>query len=196
MKRGTAIILAGGKSRRMRRDKALVTILGEPLILRIVRIVAPLFESLIVVTNDDLGVDLAGAIFVHDSVPDQGPLGGIHAGLTASRSEDNFVVACDMPFINAEVVERIRSLRGKAAVALPETADGLEPLCAAYSRSCLPAVEEAMAAGKRRIIAFFDRVEVREISRAELADIPGVEYAFLNVNTESDLEAAIMIAGG
>lgn len=196
MKRGTAIILAGGKSRRMRRDKALVTILGEPLILRIVRIVAPLFESLIVVTNDDLGVDLAGAIFVHDSVPDQGPLGGIHAGLTASRSEDNFVVACDMPFINAEVVERIRSLRGKAAVALPETADGLEPLCAAYSRSCLPAVEEAMAAGKRRIIAFFDRVEVREISRAELADIPGIEYAFLNVNTESDLEAAIMIAGG
>ena len=166
------------------------------MILRIVRIVAPLFESLIVVTNDDLGVDLAGAIFVHDSVPDQGPLGGIHAGLTASRSEDNFVVACDMPFINAEVVERIRSLRGKAAVALPETADGLEPLCAAYSRSCLPAVEEAMAAGKRRIIAFFDRVEVREISRAELADIPGVEYAFLNVNTESDLEAAIMIAGG
>lgn len=195
MKIGTAIILAGGKSSRIGREKALIEFEGEPLIVRIAKVVAPLFESLIVVSNSDLGVELPGAAFVKDIHLGRGPLAGIHAGLSASDTEENFVLACDMPFVSREIVERIRELRGKAQVALPETDKGVEPLCAAYSRSCLPEIEAVLGGAGPRIIAFFDRVDVRTIRREELADISGIERAFININTEDQLNSALEIVG-
>lgn len=196
VKGGSAIILAGGKSSRMGRDKALIEIFGELLVARVARVISPLFESLIVVANGDLGAVLPDAAIVKDIFPGKGPLGGIHAGLTASRSEENFVVACDMPFVSPAVIQRIRALRDKADVCLPETERGLEPLCAVYSKSCLPQIERALRSNRRRVTAFFSEVDVRIVKREELEGLDGVDLAFLNVNTREDLEAALQMGAG
>lgn len=196
MKGGSAIILAGGKSSRMGRDKALIEIFGEPLVARVARVISPLFESLIVVANGDLEAVLPDAAIVKDIFPEKGPLGGIHAGLTASRSEENFVVACDMPFVSPAVIQTIRTLRGSSDVCLPETEKGLEPLCAVYSKSCLPQIERALRSNRRRVTAFFSEVDVRIVKREELEGLDGVDLAFLNVNTREDLEAALQVGAG
>lgn len=196
VKGGSAIILAGGKSSRMGRDKALIEIFGELLVARVARVISPLFESLIVVANGDLEAVLPDAAIVKDIFPGKGPLGGIHAGLTASRSEENFVVACDMPFVSPAVIQRIRALRDKADVCLPETEKGLEPLCAVYSKSCLPQIERALRSNRRRVTAFFSEVDVRIVKREELEGLDGVDLAFLNVNTREDLEAALQMGAG
>ncbi|MHB0976623.1 MAG: molybdenum cofactor guanylyltransferase [Candidatus Aquicultorales bacterium] len=195
MSKGTAIILAGGQSRRMGREKATIRVEGETLLERTARVVRPLFESIIVVMNKDLGIELPDALFTPDIIPGVGPIGGLHAGLALSETEDNFVVAVDMPFVSAEIIERIRALRDGADVALPQTQKGLEPLCASYSKRCLEAIDETISAGHRRIVAFFDRVNVRPVSLDDLADIEGAERAFLNVNTESDLVSVLEYGG-
>lgn len=192
----TAIILAGGKSSRMGRNKPLAMIGGERLIERAARTVSSLFDSLIVVTNSDLGVEIRGVYFVRDIVPFQGPLGGLQAGLAASDTEDNFVLACDMPFVTRELIEYIWSLRREADAVLPKTEKGIEPLCAAYSKSCLPAVNKAMKEGTRRIITVIESVSTRIVGPNELAKIPGIDRAFLNINTETDLQEALKMSGG
>ncbi len=194
MRSGTAIVLAGGKSSRMGRNKALIDIFGEPLVTRVAEKISPLFESLIIVANEDLGAVLPGVTVARDIYPGQGPLGGIHAGLAASQNEENFVIACDMPFPSVAVIERIRVLRGTADVCLPETEKGLEPLCAVYSKSCLPHIERALRADRRRVTDFFGEVEVRIVKREELEGLEGVDLAFLNVNTKEDLDMALQMA--
>lgn len=188
---GTLIVLAGGQGRRIGAEKALIDVCGEPLVSRAIRTLSPFFSSLIVVTSATLKLLLEDVRIVEDLMPDAGPLGGIYSGLSASRSEENFVVACDMPFLSGELAEKIVSLRQGADVAVPRSADGLEPLCAAYSRSCLPELERALGNGMRRITAFFDTVSVRIIESAELESVPNLDLAFFNINTGDDLALAL-----
>ncbi len=186
----TAIILAGGKSSRMGRDKNLVEFNGEPLLAHAVRVLSELFGEVVVVTNQDVPFELNGAAVVYDEVPYQGPLGGISAGLKASSHENNFVIAVDMPFISTEVVAYLAAYAGEADVVVPQTANGLEPLFAFYSKRSLLAIEEALVRGERKIISLFPQLNVRTVGHTEMAGLSGTDTAFLNVNTEGDLKDA------
>ncbi|MBE0447352.1 MAG: formate dehydrogenase accessory sulfurtransferase FdhD [Actinobacteria bacterium] len=185
-----AIILAGGKSTRIGRDKAVVPFQGEPLLLRAMRILKELFGEVIVVKNQDLPFQLDGAKVVHDDVPYQGPLGGISAGLHASSHDVNFVVAVDMPFINPQVIDYLGGLTDEADIVIPRTVDGLEPLFAFYNKRCLPVIDEMLARGDRKIVAILPQVSVRVVGYPEIADLDGASTTFININTERDLERA------
>jgi len=192
----TAIILAGGKSSRMGRDKSLVEFDGEPLLARAVRVLGELFDEVVVVTNQDIPIELNGAGVVHDDVPYQGPLGGISAGLKASSHENNFVIAVDMPFISADVVEYLAGFAGETDVVVPRTPNGLEPLFAFYNKRSLPAIEKALAQGERKIISMFPQANVRTVEHAEMVGLKGADTTFLNVNTERDLkDAQVQVRG-
>jgi len=184
----TAIVLAGGRSSRMGREKATISLEGELLIERIVRLLRPLFRDILVVLGQEHEERVKGVRYARDRIAHHGPLVGLEAGLSATRTDLNYVQACDMPFVNPHIVRRLAELAEGYDAVVPETENGLEPLHAFYRRSCLPAVEEALERGERRLSSFYPNIRVRTVSLSELRDLPGVDHAFLDLNTEGELE--------
>lgn len=193
----SVVLQAGGESRRMGRDKALVPFLGRPLIARLAERLGPIADELLVTTNrpDDFG--FLGLPLFPDPRPGRGALGGLHAALRAARHEAVAVVACDMPFASAELLRFQAGLLESegADVVLPRGADGLEPLHAVYRRAtCLPLVEAALDAGQWKVIAWFDQARVRVLRADEVAAHDPRGLAFVNVNTPEELAQAERLA--
>jgi molybdopterin-guanine dinucleotide biosynthesis protein A len=143
----TVVIQAGGESRRMGQDKALIPFLGKPLILRVIGRIAHLADELLVTTNHPENFQFLGYSTVPDLVPGRGALGGLFTALNAAHHEIVAVVACDMPFVSAELLATERDLlvaTGCNAV-IPQTPDGTEPFHAVYRRAaCMPAIGTAI----------------------------------------------------
>lgn len=182
----TGVILAGGESRRMGSDKSLLPIRGARFIDHVYARMASLFDDVIIVTNSpDLYQDIACR-----KVPDlyyaQGSLAGVHSGLLHAKTEQIFVVGCDMPFISTDVVRHICEQAEMGDLVIPNSRGGHEPLHALYSKSCLPAMERILDAGQRRIILFFDQVNVVEIPYQDVIKLDPEEKSFQNINTPED----------
>lgn len=134
-----AAILAGGQSSRMGRDKALLDFHGAPLVAHIARILAPIFDETIVVTANDKIAQAADLPAVADTFAGRGPLAGIHAALSHYQAP-TFVVACDMPYLNADFIRYLcADFDGIARV--PLSNNGFEPLHAIYAATSRPTFE-------------------------------------------------------
>lgn len=184
----TIIILAGGKSVRMGRDKAFLKIDKIPLIERQVRLLKRHFKKIFIVTNSPHKYrHLRGVRVVSDIASGHGPIGGILSGLSASRERHNFVVACDMPFINPDLMKYMRRNCSGYDVVVPRISNRYEPLFCIYSKNCIRKIKAF--AGKRilKISGFFPEVKVKEISREEAARFGRPEKIFMNLNTPEDL---------
>lgn len=190
LKTMTAIILAGGKSSRMGRDKNTVLFDDEPLLLRSLRTLKDLFGEVVIVSNQDIPFETPEAKVVQDDVPHQGPLGGIAAGLKASHHEANFVVAVDMPFINANVVDYLAGFAEEFDAVVPMTIHGTEPLFAIYKKSCLPALNSVLVRGERKILSLLAEVNLKVVGYNELRELDKDGATFVNINTETDLRRA------
>ncbi len=177
----SALILCGGKSRRFGRDKAGVPFRGQPLIEHAYAVMDAVSDDVWLSTNTPEAYRDSGRPMVGDIFLDRGPLGGLHAGLGVVRHDLMAVIACDMPFASAELLRTLAEDIGPADVAVPRCRGFLEPLHAVYRRSCRGAIEEALRAGHRRIVAFYPGVSVREVPVEE----PG---PFRNINVVTDLE--------
>lgn len=193
----TSIILAGGKSRRLGRHKALETIAGKSLIGCVTERLRPLTNQLLIVTSREQ-LDLPGAgkarILV-DLYPDRGPLGGIYTGLLAARSSHSIIVACDMPFLNTELLGYMVELSADFDVVVPRLGEGMvEPLHAIYSKSCLDIMKSQLERDQLAVDAFFSAVRLRYVERAECQRLDPQLLSFLNINYQSDLERAIVLA--
>lgn len=183
-------ILVGGASQRMGRDKALLDFGGQPMLERIGRELSAIASA----------VSLVGARRIYpsfESVPDVhqqwGALGGIHAALTAAKTDWAAVVACDLPFVTTQLFARLATFMNNTSDAVvPIQADGRpQPVCALYRRTtCLPAIEELVAAGEHTPRALLASVRTRHVEFVELRDLPGAENFFFNVNTQEDLKKA------
>lgn len=184
----SAIVLAGGQSRRLGQDKSLLVLDGQPLLVRTVGRLEALSDDLIVVANDPgrYAPLQLHARLVPDERPDVGSLMGILSGLRVARYPYALVVACDMPFLSVTLLRHLLSLAPGYDVVIPRLGDEVEPLHAVYSRSCLPAMEQILAQGRRRIIAFFDMVRVRHVPQAEIDSLDPEHLSFLNINTPED----------
>ena len=195
----TGIVLAGGMSRRLGRDKAVETIEGQSLISRVLDSLSPVAQELVVVVNNhEREEELAlpdSVVVAVDIYPDTGSLGGIFTGLSASSNHWGFVVACDMPFLNLELLEYLLSQRGGHDVVVPVIDHRPEPTHAAYSRVCLPAIETRLRANDLKIAKFFDDVRAKYVSQRNIEDLDPGGLSFFNVNTEEDLTRARMLAG-
>jgi molybdopterin-guanine dinucleotide biosynthesis protein A len=190
-----AVILAGGKSTRMGRNKALVPVLEHKMIERIVRLLAVDFSEIIISANDDVFDDI-GVRVVPDIIKGSGPLGGIHAALGKSSRENNFFVACDMPFLDTKLAGYMIGLLAGYDIVVPKVGEYYQPLFAAYKKTCLSAIESKLNQGINKIISFYPDVSCRFVSYEEIKKYGDPEKIFFNVNTPVDLETAKVMARG
>ncbi len=190
----TGIILAGGRSTRLQRNKALVEMGGATLVERQIRRLEGICREVILVVNDPEPYRHLGVRVVLDRYRGKGPLAGIHAGLEASGDAYNFVLACDMPFFSPELALYMKALAPGYQVVVP-CPDGLyEPLNAIYAIDCLPAIETTLAQeGVTRIVAFYPRVKVYRVADEELAPFGSPQHLFFNINTPQDLQRALAL---
>ncbi|MGA7827294.1 MAG: formate dehydrogenase accessory sulfurtransferase FdhD [Geobacteraceae bacterium] len=184
--RATAVILAGGSSARMKSNKALLPYSGELFIERIYRQLSALFSEVILVTNQPEHYRFLPCRMVPDEFPGMGSLAGIHAGLKQSRTEHVFVVACDMPYLNSDLIRLMVAQAPGHDVVIPESDGGLEPLHAVYAKSCLPEMEEALKSGTRKIVDCFDWSKVSVLSKEEIAALDPEFRSFRNINTPEE----------
>ena len=184
----TGIILAGGKNLRMGQNKAFLEVQGERIIDRTRKIFGELFAEVLLVTNspgDYLDLNLR---IITDLYREKGSLGGVFTGLFHSSFSHAFVAACDMPFLNRDLMSHLVSLSPGYDIVIPRTADGLQPLHAVYSRRCLPFMEDLLRQGNLKIIDFFHRVKKREVPTEEILPFDPQMTSFLNLNTPEDVK--------
>jgi molybdopterin-guanine dinucleotide biosynthesis protein A len=189
--RVTGVIQAGGKSTRMGgRPKALLTLGGRRIIERVLDVVATVVDDVLIVTNTPELYGFLGLPMVADAWPEHGSLGGIFTGLAAASGDAAFTVACDMPFLHAEVVRLVVARAGEGDVVIPRVGNTLETLHAVYAKACLPHIEARLRAGRLKIVGFFEDVRVVEIGEREVARHRAPEAVFMNVNTPEELARA------
>jgi molybdopterin-guanine dinucleotide biosynthesis protein A len=188
----TAVLLAGGKGRRMGEDKRFLHVGEDTLLGRSLAILRSLFSNVIVVIAQDSPPLPAEVPVVRDLVPNCGSLGGLYTGLQHASSEHVFAVACDMPFLDPKVVQYVVGLKEDSDIVMVRLENGLQPMHALYSKRCLPVIEGMVRTRHLKIqeIASDPSLKVRLITKAELSRIDPEGRSFLNVNTPSDLEAA------
>jgi molybdopterin-guanine dinucleotide biosynthesis protein A len=193
----SGIVLAGGMSRRLGRDKALEPVGGEPLIRRVIgRLSQVTDETVVVVSSARRASELPlpdSATVASDIYPGGGSLGGIFTGLSAADGKWGLVVACDMPFLNVGLLEDMLLRRDGFDAVVPVLDDRPEPTHAVYSKSCLPFMEARLKANDLKIARFFDEVRVKYLSQTEVEKSDPDHLSFFNVNTESDLERALKL---
>jgi molybdopterin-guanine dinucleotide biosynthesis protein A len=192
------VILAGGRGKRMGGvNKAFLEVEGQPIIDRLLAVYAGLFQEILIAVRDPEPFAGLAARPPHPRLaPDRfaarSSLTGIHAGLAQARAGHVFVCACDTPFLEPGLVRMLlQGLTPRTDVRLPIKADGYyEPLCAVYSKRCLPFIEESLNRGDMKIISFFGQVQVETALEAELRAADPELRSFLNVNTPEDLAQA------
>ncbi len=172
-----AIILAGGRSRRMRREKPLLPVCGRTLIETLIAQVRPCFTTILVSAGDRDKFDFLGLPVIEDETPGQGPLPAILTALRASPCRSNFVMACDIPSVDIPFLETILALAPVHEIVVPRYRDGkFEPLFAAYDRSVIPAIEKQIAGNDFRISSLF------RSCRTHFVAMDG-QHWFRNLNT-------------
>lgn len=174
----------------MGRDKAWLDLGdGVPLVRRVADALAAVAEEVIVVANDERFAALGLPLFP-DRYGEKGAFGGIATAVAATRGELVCVAACDMPWPSAEVYRLLLGLADAQDVVIPRPAEEYETMHAVYRRTCLPAMERALARGEMRVISFFGDVRVRAVGAEELRRSDPELRAFTNVNTPEELERA------
>jgi len=193
----TICIQAGGQSSRMGEDKALKSFLGRPLIQRVMERLSPIADELIVTTNRPEEYSFLGLRLFPDLKPGRGALGGLYTAIASASSPVVAVVACDMPFASATLIEAANRLLldEEADVVIAKTDEGYEPIHAVYRRgTCLPAIEAAIAADLWKVIVWFPQVKVRVLTSDEIRRYDPQGLAFWNVNTPEEFIEAEKIA--
>jgi molybdopterin-guanine dinucleotide biosynthesis protein A len=181
----TAGIVAGGVSARMGRNKALLPFGGRPLLLRQIDLLRPRFR-LLVASNDPGPYAPFGVEVVPDLLPERCALTGIHAVLSASRTGWALVLACDLPFLSAALLDHLLRLRDGVDAVVPESDRGPEPLHALYSKTCLPAIEAAAEKDEWKAVGFHGSIRVARPRIRDAEWLTEGRSPFLNVNTPDD----------
>lgn len=184
-------ILAGGSSTRMGRDKALLEIGGVPLLVRTARLLEPLAASVTVVGTPDRYAHLGLRVVPDDYPAGTGPLGGIATALRISTAEWNLVAGCDLPYLSEEWLDWLmaRALASRADAIVPETPQGLEPLCAMYRSRCATTLAAAVAKGVRKVTDGFAGLAMERITPADWGARSSA-FLFTNMNTPQDYKEA------
>ncbi len=199
----TGVILAGGKSRRMGQNKALLRLGNDTLIGHVIRCMRSITDELLLITNSPdeyahLDIDMHG-----DIIPNAGALGGIHAGLTYALHEEVLCVGCDSPFLMPNLLTYLVSVLGEDEydAVMPYTDKEpssynrdaqitLQTLCAVYSKRCLPIIEQMLSEQDLRVYALQERANVLALAPEIWKTYDSEGQSFFNVNTPEDFEKA------
>ncbi len=181
-----ALVLAGGRGSRMGGgEKAFLTLGAETFISRILRILRPHFDTLLVATGTPERYAGLGDLVVADEREGRGPLMGVYCGLKASSSEHTFVTSVDAPLLRVALALLLRENAAGCDALVPVWRGMPEPLCAVYSRACIGPIERTMDQG--RVISFYPLVRVRMLEEAAVRAVDPTGRSFSNVNTPQDV---------
>lgn len=181
----TGVILVGGKSRRMGKDKAFLEFSGKPLFERVLEIFRGNFHRIFLV--GDRGERFAdyGLPVLEDIFPGSA-LGGLYTALFRAQTEYVFISPCDLPYPNKGVLDHICSLRKGFDAVVPTTHHGFEPLFALYSTKCLEPIRILLESGNYCVYDFYPQVRIRHVPGEELAQLDKEGTSFLNINTPEE----------
>jgi len=187
------IILAGGENRRMGTDKAFLDIDGRPLIDHILDVFLTLFDRTIVVTNTPDRYRSYDVEVTSDALDLRGPLTGIYSGLLRSTAEYNFVAACDMPYLNPELISYMGEISAGKDAVVPQFDGFLEPLHAIYRKGIIPVMEAQLRQQDRRIRGLFDHIQIRYVTDEEIVRFDPLKRSFRNLNTPKEYKEAVCL---
>lgn len=187
-------LLAGGQSRRMGQDKAFLPVGGRSVIERVLERILPLSDDVILVTNTPDKYRYLGYRMVGDVYPGKGALGGIYTAIQAAGYPHCLVVACDMPFLNTDLLRYLASLAADFDVVVPRVEKFPETTHAVYGKNCLGPIKQRLLADQLKIISFFADVRVRYVERSDIGRFDPTFHSFLNMNTPQDWERVQRIA--
>jgi len=188
----SGVILAGGLSTRYGgENKAFLRVGGIRILDRLFAVYTEIFEEIILVTNHPVEFLEWDALIVSDIYPVRSSLTGIHTGLFYASHPFAFFSACDTPFLKKEIVEMVLEHIGPADdIVIPQTSEGLEPLCAAYSKRCLKPAEDHLRANKLKIQMALKKSHIKKIPEERLREKDPGLVSFFNVNMPEDLARA------
>jgi len=173
----------------MGKDKAFLCVGSETLLARALRLAATITETVCIVGDPDKFCAFRHPV-ISDLYRERGPLGGIHAALSATNSDLNLVLAVDMPLINSNLLSFLieKSRQSAATVTIPNAGGGFQPLCAVYRKQFREIAEESLRAGENKIDPLFRKGICRIVTEDELAQAGFSPEVFRNLNTPEDLE--------
>ncbi|MBI2413516.1 MAG: molybdenum cofactor guanylyltransferase [Deltaproteobacteria bacterium] len=183
----TASVLAGGLSRRMGTNKALIPMDGETIIARAVRVLKGAFDEVNIIANDPLLYEGLDVRVYSDIIKEAGSLGGVYTALFHAKHDHVFVTACDMPFLDMAVVRKVASAIDAFDAAVPFIGGRLHPMHAVYSKRCLKTIEAMIKEGNLRITELFGRIKTQRLTEERFQGMDA-ERSVENVNTKEELE--------
>ena len=201
----TGVILAGGKSRRMGANKALLALGEDSLIGHVIRRTRLVTDELLLITNTPDEYAHLDMRMHADIVPNTGALGGVYTGLMSASHETVLCVACDSPFLEPKLLTYLVSVLGEYDAVMPYTYNGmrvrnpsdpdetritLQTLCAAYSKRCLPIIESMLQESELRVHALQERANIKCIAPEVWQKFDPEGMSFFNINTPEDLDRA------
>ena len=175
----TAIILAGGKSSRMKEEKGLVNLNGKKLIEYVIES-AKKFASHIIIITSNPDYKQFGYLCIEDEMKEKGPLGGILTGLNHSTTSKNLILGCDMPFLSQTLLSAIIQNIGDEEVLLTEHQGKAEPLCSVYDRNCITHIRLQIEQNQLKITNALGGLNTRTISFDREDWFKGNEFANIN----------------
>lgn len=176
----------------MKRNKAFLEIEGKSLVERSLEVLQEIFSEVIVSTNQPDLYARYGLPMIQDEILGVGPLEGLHQGLKAASYDSVFFVACDMPFLNGNLIRFLSTWANEYEIVVPRLQDGLHPLHAFYQRRCLPNIEKNLEAGSLKIMDFlYSTSSVRYVEEEDLDAHFDLSMAFCNANTPEEWSAIL-----
>lgn len=194
-KKASAIIVAGGDSKRLGFPKPLLKFGDKTIVQTMIERLAGFFNEIIVVTDREelfsgLPVKITGDLITGGK---KCSLKGIHAGLACSSCRNNFVIACDMPFVNMHLIKYMSSFTPHYGAVVPRIQTYVQPLYAYYSKDCLPVMGDNLVKGQFKISGIYPEIKVKYIEEEEIDRHDPLRRAFFNINTPEDYEEAARI---
>jgi len=191
----SGVINAGGKSSRMKFNKAFAKINGKPIINIIIDKFTPVFQEIIIISNEPELFENLGYKVYEDIYPGKGPVGGMHAALSYAAYEQVFILGCDMPFVDMRIAEYMLEKLGDKDSVVPRIKGYLQPMSAVYSKKCLPRLKYNLETDRLKLTRLFEELNALIIEEEELACFGNLDELFLNINDQDALQKADMIAG-
>lgn len=180
----TGIILAGGKSSRMGRDKGIVDLKGRAMIEHVIESAKAVTHNIIIIANND-NYNQFGFPVYSDLIPERGPIGGIVTGLHYSQTDRNLILSCDIPFVSVELLRKLTETKSEASIIAPETEEGTEPLCAIYRQSNATYLRERINQNR---LSMRDALKAADCYTIKISVDDSHRASFININTPQELK--------
>lgn len=181
------IILSGGRGSRIGQEKGLMDFRSKPLVSYAINVLEKLTDTIIIGANNELEKYKAfGYPVITDEISGIGPMGGLYTALKESPFEKNYIIPCDMPFINAELLSHLyKNMGDDDIVVATQGPDKTEPLCGVYSKNILPQLDHAIQMGQYKLIDLFSKVCFNPVMIDDSLPFYA-DHLFYNINRPED----------